>query len=380
MTSSISSQPPAPINPHARNLRKRRRRRIAIWSFLTIVGLSLVLPLGSYTAHWLGFQAVAQESAGATNERSELWRAVRGGNAGYSSIKGEGANMLVQGGGNAWRSLRNGPIKKYLPYLLGAMAVLIVLYHLLHGRNKLQHELSGRRVKRWNGFERLVHWFTAISFIILAVTGLSMLFGSALLIPLIGKAGFASWAGLSINIHNVVGPAFSIGIALMIVMWIWHNFPTGVDFKWLAAGGGMIGSKHPSAGRMNAGEKIWFWLIATVGVAVCVSGLILVAPIFGFDVPIAMEARALMQQSSLIHVVAAGIWTAVALGHIYIGTAGTEGAFEGMATGYVSEEWARQHHDLWFEKIERNGKVSGYVAPSEMDVMRRQNRNNLAST
>lgn len=367
------------INPQVKAAGKRRRRRIAIWSFLTIVGLSVVLPLGGYAVHWLGSSAVAQES-GVTNERSNFWRAVSGGNEGYSSVKGEGAATLMQRNGNVWRALRNGPIKKYLPYAIGGMALLILLYHLLHGKNRLDHELSGRRVKRWNGFERLVHWFTAISFILLAITGFSMLFGSSVLIPLVGKSGFAAWAALSINIHNILGPAFSVGIALMIVMWIWHNFPTGVDFKWLASGGGMFGSKHPSAGRMNAGEKIWFWLIATVGVAVCLTGLVLVAPIYGIEVPLAMEARALMQQSSLIHVVAAGGWTAVALGHIYIGTAGTEGAFEGMATGYVSEEWARQHHDLWFEKIEHKGEAGGYVPAAEMDAMRRQNRGELAST
>jgi len=64
-----------------------------------------------------------------------------------------------------------------------------------------------------------------------------------------------------------------------------------------------------------------------------------------------------MQQASAVHAIAAVIWTAIALGHIYIGTAGTEGAIEGMATGYVSEEWARQHHDLWFDKMQQDGKV-----------------------
>ncbi len=72
-------------------------------------------------------------------------------------------------------------------------------------------------------------------------------------------------------------------------MWVWHNFPTGVDMKWLAAGGGLFKKNHPSAGRMNAGEKIWFWLLATVGVAVCVTGLILVAPILGFQLPAGIE-------------------------------------------------------------------------------------------
>jgi formate dehydrogenase subunit gamma len=39
------------------------------------------------------------------------------------------------------------------------------------------------------------------------------------------------------------------------------------------------------------------------------------------------------------------------LGHIYIGTIGTEGALEGMVTGEVDVTWAKQHHDLWYEEI-----------------------------
>ncbi len=64
-----------------------------------------------------------------------------------------------------------------------------------------------------------------------------------------------------------------------------------------------------------------------------------------------------MQQANLIHAVLSLGWAAVAVGHIYIGTAGTEGAFEGMATGYVSTEWAKQHHDLWYEEMEAKGRV-----------------------
>lgn len=358
-----------------------QRKRFALWFLFAIVSLSLVLPLGSYGVHWLASSAIAQESGqakGDTSQRSEFWRSVGGGTAGYSSIKGEGANTLVQRGGNEWRQLRNGPLQKYLPWALAAMAVLLLLYHFIHGRNKLEHPRSGRKIKRWTGFERFVHWVTAISFVALAVTGLSMMFGRAVLIPVLGKAGFAAWANLSIMVHNVIGPVFSVGILLMIVMWVWHNFPTATDLKWFASGGGLVGKSHPSAGRMNGGEKVWFWIVTVAGVFVCGSGLILVAPIYGIDVPIVMEMRALMQQASLIHLVGAVLWTAVALGHIYIGTAGTEGAFEGMATGYVSEEWAKQHHDLWFDELARTGGAEGYVSRSELDVMRREN-DNLAS-
>jgi formate dehydrogenase subunit gamma len=45
------------------------------------------------------------------------------------------------------------------------------------------------------------------------------------------------------------------------------------------------------------------------------------------------------------------IWISFAFGHIYIGTIGTEGALQTMIRGRVSVEWARQHHDLWYEEI-----------------------------
>jgi len=301
-----------------------RRRRVALWSLFFVLAMSLALPLASYSVHWLGYSATAQEGAANANPRSNMWRAVRDGVSGYSAVKGDGAGVLVAPGGTEWLAKRNGAVSQKLPWIIAGMAGIILLFHLFGGRNKLdKRELSGRKIKRWSWIERLVHWVTAISFILLAITGISMLIGKNALIPLLGKAGFATWAGLSISIHNYIGPVFSVGITLMIVMWIWHNIPNGVDMKWLKAGGGLFKKNHPSAGRMNAGEKIWFWL----------------------------------QQANLLHAILGIIWTAIALGHIYIGTAGTEGAFEGMSTGYVSEEWAHQHHDLWAEKMVAKGKV-----------------------
>ncbi|MBX2837957.1 MAG: formate dehydrogenase subunit gamma [Gammaproteobacteria bacterium] len=338
--------------------KKARRRRIATYSLLAILALAVALPLASYSLHWLGHSAIAQEATNSTNPRGTFWGLVKDGTTGYSAVKGEGANQLIQAGGWEWQLARSGAISTKLPWIIAIFAGIILLYHLISGRNKLSADkLSGRKVKRWGWFDRLVHWVTAISFIALAITGLSMLLGRAVLIPLLGKAGFASWANMSITIHNFIGPVFSVGVALMIIMWIWHNFPTVTDLKWFAQGGGLIGDKHPSAGRMNGGEKVWFWLVAIAGVAVSVTGLIMVSPIFGWQIPGLETARANMQQANIIHAVAGIIWTAVALGHIYIGTAGTEGAFEGMSTGYVSEEWAKQHHDLWYEKMASKGKV-----------------------
>lgn len=52
-----------------------------------------------------------------------------------------------------------------------------------------------------------------------------------------------------------------------------------------------------------------------------------------------------------------------ALGHIYIGTIGTEGALEGMVSGEVDKSWAIQHHDLWYEEMKNGESESGRSHP-----------------
>lgn len=341
-----------------------KKRKIAFYGLLGILGLALALPLASYSIHFFGAEAVAQDAGSVTNPRSNYWRAVKEGVGGYSAVQGAETGVLIAPGGTEWQQLRDNTIAKYMPWGIVGVFAILLLYHLIHGKNKLDQRPSGRKIKRWNWFDRLTHWITAISFIALAITGISMLIGKTLLIPLLGKAGFAMWAQASITVHNVMGPVFSVGIVLMIVMWIWHNFPNATDIQWFKQGGGLIGKNHPPAGRMNGGEKVWFWLVTVVGLAVCISGIVMVAPVYGFAIPEwagflpwVDGTRPDMQQANLVHAVLSLGWTAVALGHIYIGTAGTEGAFEGMSTGYVSAEWAKQHHDQWYDDAVAKGKV-----------------------
>ncbi|MFT5893640.1 MAG: formate dehydrogenase subunit gamma [bacterium] len=341
-----------------------RKRKMAFYGLLGILAMAFILPLASYTVHFLGSEAYAQGAGPATNPRSNYWRAVEGGVAGYTTGQGPEAGVLIGPGGVEWQQLREGVIAKYLPWAIVGVFSILALYHLIHGRNKLDERPAGKKIKRWGWFDRLVHWMTAISFIALAITGLSMLIGKTLLIPLFGKAGFALWAQASIIIHNVLGPVFTVGILLMIVMWIRHNFLNATDLKWFKEGGGLFSKTHPSAGRMNGGEKVWFWLVTFIGLGVCFTGVLMLAPIWGYGIPQWLGflpwvegSRFDMQEANIIHAVLSLGWTAAALGHIYIGTAGTEGAFEGMSTGYVSTEWAKQHHDQWYEESVANGKV-----------------------
>ena len=118
------------------------------------------------------------------------------------------------------------------------------------------------------------------------------------------------------------------------------NFPHKVDIDWLKQGGGFIKSKHAPAGRFNLGEKLVFWFSLAAGVAVSVSGYLLLFPFYGTEI-------AGMQLAQVVHAVVAVLFVALILAHIYIGTLGMEGAFEAMGTGEVDLNWAKEHHDQW---------------------------------
>ena len=90
--------------------------------------------------------------------------------------------------------------------------------------------------------------------------------------------------------------------------------------------------------RMAPADVLWLSLAA--GLAVSVSGFLLLFPFFGTDI-------AQMQLAQVVHAVVAVLFVALILGHIYIGTLGIEGAFEAMGTGEVDLNWAKEHHDLW---------------------------------
>ena len=285
-----------------------------------------------------------------TNPRADYWRAVRNNTAGYTAVKGRETGELIQGSGEVWRQLRNGPIATYGSWLIGITLAVLSLFYMWRGRVELIHPRTGKTVERWTLNERRMHWITAGLFIILGITGLSLLYGRMVLIPLFGHNGFSAYAAIAKWVHNILGPVFMVALLSMIVNWFSNNFITKVDIQWFKEFGGMVGDNHPSAEKLNGGEKIWFWSLTTVGMLLCFSGLVLDFP--NFD-----QQREWLQLSHLIHVLTAFVLMSFAFGHIYIGTIGTEGALEGMVTGQVDTAWAKQHHDLWLKKLEDEGKA-----------------------
>jgi formate dehydrogenase subunit gamma len=220
------------------------------------------------------------------------------------------------------------------------------------GQIKLHSPLTGRLIERFTPGERALHWSMAISFLTLAASGIIMLFGKYVLLPVFGLTLFGWLAFLCKNIHNFVGPIFTVLIVLVFIKFVKDNIPDATDIKWIAKFGGLVNGEHISAGRFNAGEKVVFWgVVVGFGLLVSASGFVL-----NMLVPYIEYSRGNMQIASIVHIIGALLAAAMVMGHIYLGTLGMEGAYGAMRTGYVDDTWAKEHHDLWYADVE-NGKI-----------------------
>jgi formate dehydrogenase subunit gamma len=260
------------------------------------------------------------------------------------------ARVLIQPGGRTWDYFHQIVLRWIGAIaIIGTVAVLAAAYFWL-GRIRIAAGRAGRTILRFKAFERAAHWLTAVSFVVLGITGLNITFGKVLLLPLIGPEAFSVFSQYAKYTHNFVSFAFVLGLALIVVIFIRDNMPDRSDIAWFKQGGGFIKSKHAPAGRFNAGEKLVFWGALGAGVAVVASGFLLLFPfyltnIFG------------MQIAQVVHAIIAMLFIALILGHIYIGTLGMEGAFEAMWTGEVDYNWAKEHHDLWLEEQLAKGRA-----------------------
>ncbi len=298
--------------------------------------------------------------ASSVNEQQllEQMRIIRG----RGTIPDVRSYNIEQPAGREWRYFR----EVTLPWI-GAIAIigmlgLLVLFYLIRGMVRIEAGRSGRTITRFNAFERFVHWMTATCFVVLALSGLNITFGRGLLMPLVGEDTFSTWSQWAKYAHNYLSFPFTLGVVVILLMWIAWNIPGRLDVEWLKEGGGIIGHKHPPAPRFNAGQKAIYWIVVIGGAAVAATGYLLMFPFY-------VTGIAGMQSAQMVHGTVAVLFVAVMIAHAYIGTIGMQGAFEAMWNGKVDVNWAKEHHSVWFAqemaKEKANPPAKGSMAAAE---------------
>ncbi len=318
--------------------------------------------------------------------RAETWEALRFGVGNIiSTTSNPGSRVVMQERGMWWLQFREGPLRTYGGWLLlGTIAILAVFY-LVRGRIRISGGKSGRTIPRFGDVERFAHWLLAVSFLLLAFTGLALLFGRNGLIPFMGLDAYSALASSSKWIHNNVSWAFMLALIMVFVFWVWHNLPDRTDLAWFRQGGGIFTKGHPPSRKFNAGQKLIFWSVIILGGSIAVSGVSLLFPFelpmfaktfgvmngLGIEVfPAQLAPHEEMQYAQLWHAIVGFVLMAIVIAHIYIGTIGMEGAFDAMGKGEVDLNWARDHHSLWVEEKMARGDAShpraaGHATPAE---------------
>ena len=326
--------------------------RVAL-RLMLLLCVMLFTPL-AWSAESGGAKEQAQRQQDQPLNNAPVWSDVRRGDNQYQTtqVRGVETNVLVQSQGETWRQIRNGPITVYGGWLLVFVLIALGAFYWWRGKIMLSHPRTGRVIERFSAWDRLVHWTTAISFVILAVSGLVMLFGKYILLPLFGYTLFSWLAILSKNLHNFVGPLFAVCTVIMFFTFVKDNIWQRGDWQWILKAGGLFTGKHVPSWRFNIAEKSWFWLGVTfLGIISSVTGFIL-------DFPNFAQGREAMQTANVIHSISAILFVAASLGHIYIGTIGMEDAYETMRSGQVDETWAKEHHEYWYNEV-KGGRVGG---------------------
>jgi formate dehydrogenase subunit gamma len=281
----------------------------------------------------------------------------------YASIPGREKNVLIQAQGREWREFRNGPVTNYGGWLIGLAFFAVMGFYIVKGTIRVKEPPTGRLIERFNAVERASHWTMAITFVILALTGATILWGKYLILPWLGYNAFSWLQIVGKNIHNFIGPLFIFSLITTFLLYLKDNFFSMWDVKWFTSLGGWL--RHVPSYKFNAGEKMVFWAgLVVLGAIISVTGLILDFPNWG-------QLREFMQAANEIHAIAAVFFICTIIGHAYMGTLGLEGAFKSMHTGFVDEQWAKEEHELWYNEIKEGKRpehfVGGATQPSTGD-------------
>lgn len=237
------------------------------------------------------------------------------------------------------------------PYVSIFMLILVfglVLHYTGQGPKVADFHAAPAEITWFPLSERWTHLIRMVSFLVLAFTGYIFFFNNVALLMM----SFGS-PQVAVIVHWVMGLIFLAASVASVIIWGKHARFEPYDKEWLAKKGGYLGGKEVNvpAGRMNAGQKIFFWLTTVLTVITGVTGLLL---IFKTSLPLSLSCL-----MSTIHGFFAVVFVASIIAHAYLGTIANPGTWRILVDGKVSRNWAKKHHSVWYEehvKSEEEGR------------------------
>ncbi|GFE56279.1 formate dehydrogenase subunit gamma [Geobacter sp. AOG1] len=202
---------------------------------------------------------------------------------------------------------------------------------------------DSRTLLRFTVPERINHWLVALTFFLLALSGL--VYFQPLYYPLSQLFGGGTWARI---LHPFFGVVMIFLFGGMFFRFRKLSIITPTDKDWLRHVREIVNGDEqhlPEAGKLNGGQKVMFWSLVTCMVLLILSGIVVWRAYFSFLFPIVV-----VRFAAVVHAAAGVVMIALIMGHIYIAI-WTKESIGAMLYGRVRRAWAKQHHPAWFREM-----------------------------
>jgi len=203
-------------------------------------------------------------------------------------------------------------------------------------------------IERFKPADRANHWLTAITMILVALSGLA-LFHPAFF-WLTNLFGGGTWTRI---LHPFIGVVLAVSFGFLARRVGADNRITDADREWMRRIRDVVANRDqnlPEVGRYNAGQKYLFWVMVATIALLLASGIVIWQPWFTPWFSIGLSRVAV-----LIHALAAFVLTAGVLVHIYA-VIWTKGTISAMTRGFVTRAWAKHHHPGWYREVSKGAK------------------------
>jgi formate dehydrogenase subunit gamma len=100
---------------------------------------------------------------GFVSDLSQTLLQAQGSEALSTQVKGVDAPVLINSFGEDWRRFRMEQLIPFGGYLLAGVLAVILVFALVRGRVRIDGGYSGKRLRRFTDFERVLHWFSSFS-------------------------------------------------------------------------------------------------------------------------------------------------------------------------------------------------------------------------
>jgi formate dehydrogenase subunit gamma len=214
-------------------------------------------------------------------------------------------------------------------------------------------------VSRYTPAARVNHWITAVSLVLLALSGLSLFHPSLFFLTGLFGGGETTRA-----IHPWIGVVLFLGFLGLFLRFWRANLWRGDDGTWMRRLSDVLRGREenlPEVGKYNAGQKLYFWMMSVLIIIMIGSGLVLWDQYFAEYTSVEQKRAAV-----LIHALAAVVSICIWIVHVYAAI-WVRGTIRAMVKGSVTGGWAWRHHRKWLRELvtgKRDDKGTG-AKPAE---------------